>query len=76
MILFVNSTSGELSLQKLLDYSQQSVYAVSILAVENNTYRNATTILNVYVTNYELKFPLSNYQITLADDFNDFTTFF
>ena len=68
---FINSTNGELSSQRSLDYYQQSVYALSILAVENNTYRNTTTILNIYVTNFELKFPLLNYLITLTDDFND-----
>ena len=67
----LHPTNGELSSRKLIHYYQRSVYAISILAIENSTYRNTTTILNIYVTNYELKFPLLNYQITLADYFSD-----
>ncbi|KAI6659268.1 protocadherin Fat 4-like [Oopsacas minuta] len=68
---YLNSSTGGLFLQEQLSYYKQPLYALSIVAIENSLFRNASTILNIYITNYELKFPIFHYQISLMDSYTD-----
>ena len=72
----LNSTSGELTLQKSLDYFMQPLFALSIAAIENILLRNTTTILQIeIVRRIPFEFP-SNYQFSLPSDFTDTQPFF
>ena len=73
----LNSTSGELTLQKQLNYFIQPLYALSVIAIENNLMRNATTVLQIEIINEILfGFPSPHYRLSLPSNFTDTNSFF